>query len=106
LRDLRGRINPHIQPLGLVLNRTHGQTLTALEQDLWKKLQVHCQDQWGAPVYACATHIRQTTEVRDSESQFIPPGRSSELSGYFQKLVLEIEERLPRECRRTATAPV
>jgi cellulose biosynthesis protein BcsQ len=106
LRDLSGRINPNIQPLGVILNRTHGHNLTALEQDMWRKLQVHCQDQWGAPVYACQTHIRQTTEVRDSESQFIVPGPASELHDYFQRLVLEIEERLPRECRRAANAHV
>jgi cellulose biosynthesis protein BcsQ len=106
LRELGARINPQIQPLGLILNRTHGHGLTTLERDLWKQLQGHCQDQWGAPVYACETHIRQTTEVRDSESQFILPGKSTELADYFQKLVLEIEERLPRECRRTATASV
>jgi cellulose biosynthesis protein BcsQ len=106
LRDLGSRLNPQIQPLGLVLNRTHGPKLTALEQDLWKQMQNQCQDQWGSPVYACRTHIRQTPEVRDSESEFTAPGPASELYDTFQRLVLEIEERLPRECRRAATSPV
>jgi cellulose biosynthesis protein BcsQ len=106
LRDLSARINPQIQPLGLVFNRTHGHNLTAMGQDLWKQVQIHSQDQWGSPVYACRTHIRQTTEVRDTESAFAPPSPGSELYDYFQRLVLEIEERLPRECRRAATAPV
>lgn len=106
LRVLSSRINPLIQLLGMVLNRTYGQNLTALEQDLWKQMQNQCQDVWGSPVYACRTHIRQTTEVRDSESAFVAPAPGSELYDYFQRLVLEIEERLPSECRRAATAPV
>ncbi|MCI0685045.1 MAG: ParA family protein [Gemmataceae bacterium] len=106
LHDLGTRINPNIEPLGMVLNRTHGNNLTAMEQDLWKQLQNQCQDVWGSPVYACRTHIRQTTEVRDAEHQFLAPGPGSELYDYFKRLVLELEERLPRECRRAATAPV
>jgi chromosome partitioning protein len=106
LRALGSRINPTIQPLGMILNRTHGHNLTGMEQDSWKQMQNQCQDVWGAPVYACRTHIRQTTEVRDSETQFAAPGPGSELYDYFQRLVLELEERLPRECRRAATAPV
>jgi cellulose biosynthesis protein BcsQ len=106
LSNVKDRINPHIQPLGLLLNRTYGHKLTALEQELWGQLQDHCQDEWGAPVFAFETHIRQTPEVRDSETQAIAPGRSSELATYFQKLAVEIEERLPRECRRSADASV
>lgn len=106
LRALGARINPTIHPLGIILNRTYGQNLTAMEQDSWKQLQNQCQDVWGSPVYACRTHIRQTTEVRDAESQFVAPGPGSDLYDYFKRLVLELEERLPRECRRTATAPV
>ena len=106
LRDLSSRINPLIQPLGLVLNRTHGSNLTALEQDLWKQVQIHAQDQWGSPVYACRTHVRQSTEVRTGESEFTAPEPGSELHGTFKRLVLELEERLPRDCRRIATASV
>ena len=75
LRDLRGRISPQIQPLGLVLNRTHGHTLTALEQDLWKKLQVHCQDQWGSPTPARPTSGRRprcATANRSSSHPAVP----------------------------------
>lgn len=106
LGDLGSRINPHIQPLGLVLNRTHGHNLTSIEQDDWKQLQNQCQDVWRSPVYACRTHIRQTKEVRDNENEFVAPGPGTELYDYFKRLVLELEERLPRECRRAATAPV
>jgi chromosome partitioning protein len=106
LRELRTRINPDIQPLGMILNRTYGQTLTAVEQDDWRQLQHQCQDRWGSPVYACRTHVRRTNEVRDAESAFAAPAPQSELYDTFKRLVLEIEERLPRECRRAATAPV
>lgn len=106
LRDLSSRINPNIEPLGLIMNRTHGHSLTGLETDYWTQVQVHSQDQWGTPVYACRTHIRQTTEVRDAETLFTAPEAGSELHDTFQRLVLEIEERIPRECRRTATASV
>ena len=49
---------------------------------------------------------RQTTEIRDSETEFSPPSPGTELQSAFSRLVAELEERLPRDCRRTAIVPL
>jgi chromosome partitioning protein len=106
LRSLHRVINPDLQVMGAVLNRTHSAQLTTREQDLWRNMLEQAQTQWGLPIYAFETTIRQTTEVRDSETEFSAPAPGSELYSVFSRLTAELEERLPRECRRTAAAPL
>jgi cellulose biosynthesis protein BcsQ len=103
LKRLCGVINPDLQIVGVLLNRTRGHQLTAWEEDLWRDLQERSKDQWKLPVHAFQTFIRQTNEVRDSENEFLPPVPGSELHTLFNKLVAELEARLPRDCCRTAT---
>jgi chromosome partitioning protein len=99
-------VNPHLQVAGIVLNRTQRSQLTAHEADMWDQILVRAKDRMGTPVYGFQTRIRQSTEVRqlESESTFLEPG--TELFATFRKLAEELEERLPRECRRLADAPV
>jgi cellulose biosynthesis protein BcsQ len=106
LQSLHQVINPQLQLMGVMLNRSYGATLTAWEQDLWGEMLEHGKDRWTLPVPAFKTFIRQTTEVRDGEAEFCPPVPGSELHAMFSRLVAEVEERLPGDCRRTATAPV
>jgi chromosome partitioning protein len=105
LKGLHRIINPELQVMGALLNRTHAAQMTAMESDLWRDMLEQAQTQWGLPVHAFGTTIRQTTEVRDSETEFSPPEPGSELHGVFSRITAELEERLPRECRRTAAAP-
>jgi chromosome partitioning protein len=102
LKRLHGVINPDLQVAGLLLNRTYGAQLTAWERDLWSDVRERAKDRWKLPVHAFETVVRQTTEVRDSETEFTPPPLGSELHGLFARLAAELEERLPRDCRRTA----
>jgi hypothetical protein len=106
LQSLHEIINPQLQVMGLLLNRTHAATLTAWEQDLWTEMLDHARDRWRLPVYAFETSIRQTTEVRDSETEFSAPLAGSELSTLFSRLLAEVEERLPGDCRRTQIVAV
>jgi cellulose biosynthesis protein BcsQ len=106
LKRLHEVVNPELQVAGLVLNRTHGANLTAWERDLWSDVLERGKDQWKLPVHAFATTVRQTTEVRDVETEFSPPAPGSELHSLFSRLAAELEERLPRDCRRTTVAPV
>ena len=106
MQSLHRVINPELQVMGAVLNRTRAASLTAWEQDLWKDMLEHGQDLWKLPVHAFETFIRQTTEVRDSETEFSPPTPGSELHTVFSRLAAEVEARLPGDCRRTAVAPV
>jgi cellulose biosynthesis protein BcsQ len=105
LKRLCGVINPDLQIAGMLLNRTRGAQLTAWEEDLWQDLQERSKDQWKLPVHAFQTFIRQTTEVRDRETDFSPPAPGSELHSLFSKLVAELEARFPRDCCRIAAAP-
>jgi chromosome partitioning protein len=106
LQSLHQVINPAIQVMGLLLNRTRGATLTAWEQDLWQGMLVNGQDRWRLPVHAFSTFIRHTTEVRDSETEFSPPVPGSELFDLFSRLAAEVEARVPGDCRRTTAAAV
>jgi cellulose biosynthesis protein BcsQ len=106
VQSLHRVINPELQVIGAVLNRTHGSNLTAWEQDLWRDMLEKAQDRWRLPVHAFKTFVRQSTEVRDSETEFSPPVPGSELHGVFSRLAGEVEARLPGDCRRIASAPV
>jgi cellulose biosynthesis protein BcsQ len=106
LKGLCRVINPELQVVGVLLNRTWGAQLTAWEQDLWRDVLDKGKDQWKLPVPAFETFIRQNTEVRDSENEFTPPAPGSELHTLFSRLVAELEARLPRDCCRTAIAPI
>jgi cellulose biosynthesis protein BcsQ len=102
LQRLGGRINPSLQVAGLVFNRTHGSQLTMREQDLWTSLLTQSQDQLGQPVHGFETNIRQMKEVSDHEAAFRSPEPGTELFETFKHFAIELEERLPRECRRTS----
>jgi chromosome partitioning protein len=103
LHGLHQIINPELQVLGVLLNRTHAASLTAKEQDLWGEMLEHGKDRWRLPVHAFETSIRQTTEVRDHETEFNEPVPGSELHTLFLRLAAEVEERIPGDCRRTAS---
>jgi cellulose biosynthesis protein BcsQ len=106
LQGLHQVINPSLQVMGALLNRTRGASLTAWEQDLWHDMLEQGQDRWRLPVHAFGTFIRQTTEVREHEAEYTPPAPGSELGELFARLAAEVEARLPGDCRRTAAAPV
>jgi len=106
LKSLCAVINPELRVVGVLLNRTYGSQLTAWEKDLWQHMLEEAKDQWKLPVPAFETFIRQTNEVRDSENEFCPPAPGSELHGLFSHLVAELEERIPRDCRRATAAPL
>jgi cellulose biosynthesis protein BcsQ len=106
LQTLHRVINPQLQVMGTVLNRTHAANLMSWEQDLWREMLERGQDRWKLPVHAFGAFVRQTTEVRDSETEFCPPAPGSELYTVFSRLAAEVEARLPGDCRRIAAAPV
>ncbi len=100
LERLKPFINPSIQVLGALLNRTYGTQLSLWERDLWNTTLTQCQNVWKLPIYSFLTSVRQTTEVRDLENEFTRPEPGSELHGVFSKIVDELESRLPNDCRR------
>jgi cellulose biosynthesis protein BcsQ len=105
LKTLCPVVNPDLQVAGIVLNRTHRDTSTVREQDLWYDMLERSKDQWKLPVHRFETSIRQSTEVRDNETEFVAPTPGSELHRTFSRLMAELEERLPRDCRRSAAVP-
>ncbi|MBI3822473.1 MAG: AAA family ATPase [Planctomycetes bacterium] len=105
IRRFHVHVNPHLQVAGILLNRTLRAQLTAPESTIWEQVLAQAKDRMGAPVYGFHTKIRQNPEVRqlESESTFLEPG--TELFNTFRKLSEELEERMPRECRRLANSP-
>jgi cellulose biosynthesis protein BcsQ len=99
LQSLHRVINPHLQVMGVLLNRTRSASLSSWEQDLWGAMLEQGQDRWKLPVHAFDTFIRQTTAIRDIETEFSPPAPGSELFDVFSRLSGEVEARfgLPQE---------
>ena len=100
LEQLKPVINPNLQVLGALLNRTHGTQPTQWEGDLWRTTLTQSQNVWKLPIYDFQTSIRQTNVVRDLENEFARPEPGSELHGVFSRIVDELEARLPNDCRR------
>ena len=100
LQLLKPIINPNVQVLGALLNRTHGSQPSQWERDLWSTALTQSQNVWQLPIYSFQTSVRQTTEVRNLENEFARPEPGSELHGVFSKIVDELETRLPNDCRR------
>ena len=106
LQSLHRVINPQLQLMGVLMNRTHASSLTAWEQDLWTQMLEVGQDRWKLPVPAFHTFIRRTKAVQEVEDEFRSPEPGSELHGLFHRLASEVEERLPGDCRRTPVAAI
>ena len=106
LEQLKPVINPNVQVLGALLNRTYGAQPTQWERDLWNATLEQCHNIWKSPIYSFQTSVRQTTAVRDLENDFARPEPGSELHGVFSRIVDELEARLPNDCRRVPTSPV
>jgi cellulose biosynthesis protein BcsQ len=100
LEQLKPFINPNIQVLGALLNRTRGAQPSLWERDLWSTTLTQCQNVWKLPIYSFQTFVQQTTEVRDQENEFAQPDPGSVLHAVFSKIVDELEARLPNDCRR------
>jgi chromosome partitioning protein len=106
LEVLKPVINPNVQVVGALLNRTHGAQPTQWERDLWNTTLTQCQNVWKLPIYSFETSVRQMNAVRDLENEFARPEPGSELHAVFSKIVDELEARLPNDCRRVPTSPV
>ena len=108
IKKFNNQVNPHLQILGTVANRTWGSQFTESEETLWNMMLNQAKDQLGSPLHAFETLIRNSKEVRESEdvedAAFAPPIPGSLLFDTFRKLATEVEERLPLECRRAPAA--
>jgi len=97
-------INPRLQVLGLVANRTYREDMTNKERSDWNQLAAWCKDANGQEVTRFATCIPEIKEVRDSEREFLTDGVGGKVEQYFGLLAAEIEGELPSECRRVTKA--
>ncbi|MBA4067143.1 MAG: hypothetical protein C0501_26245 [Isosphaera sp.] len=107
LRDERflRYINPKLQVLGLLANRTYRDDLTGDERTDWNHLAAWAKDAYGKDVTRFGTIIPQIKGVQQSETEFSPAGGGGRLEALFAQLAAEVEKELPSECRRTAKTP-
>jgi cellulose biosynthesis protein BcsQ len=103
LKDFRENINPHLNVLGIVANRTHRSELTIDEQNRLAGLRGQCKDIWGFEVPLLDTFLRQNVEVRMAEDEHRPLGSGDEMYGTFADLAHEVASRLPMFCRPSET---
>jgi cellulose biosynthesis protein BcsQ len=106
LKELHSTINPALQVMGLVANRTRGgEERNSVEQTLWNALTRHAQDELGLEVYSFRQPVPDRAQIRDAEDSFAPPPEGSDVFNAFVALAEEFEGRLPSECRRPAAVP-
>lgn len=98
-------INPKLQVLGLVANRTYPAGMTSAERDDWDQLAGWCRDAYGQEVTRFATTIPDIRDVRHSETEFTAHPTGTRLETLFGQLAADVEKELPSECRRSAKAP-
>lgn len=97
-------VNHDLKVLGVLANCTfRWGSFTNLESSDWEQLRVWCRDAMGGQdVRLFESLIADTREMREYEAAFAMPGLASRVAQAFSALTDEIEEALPRECRRTA----
>jgi cellulose biosynthesis protein BcsQ len=108
LREERFRknVNPDLKVLGLVANRTWGDTLTANEELLWSNMQKWAGDAWTEAVPTCKTLVPRNQSIPECEQAgALIEAADGRLRGVFDRLASEVEERLPHECRRPTEVP-
>lgn len=100
-------VNPHLRVLGVVLNQTHQwKGLTQRELQHVTSLRRWCQDAMGGQeLRFFAQHIARDRQVRECENEFQMLAPGSRLALAFDQIAQEIEEVLPRDCRRTPQNP-
>jgi cellulose biosynthesis protein BcsQ len=101
LKDVRENINPPLNILGVVVNRTHRSELTADETNRLSLLRVQCQDIWGSAVPQFETFIRQNVQLRVAEDEHRPLRSDEDMYQAFVDLAKEVQLRLPTFCIRT-----
>ena len=91
-------VNPDLNVLGVVTNRTQEKDLTPKEQDLLRDLPQKCYDILKQDVYQFDTHVPQRTYLRDHEDAFEAP-TDTPVGTVFEALAEEFVKRLPNTCR-------
>lgn len=98
LKSFRENINPELNVLGVVANRTLRAEMTTDEANRWRELRDQCLDQWGESVHLFDTIVRQNTEIRQVEDDRRTLGPEDEMYPVFRRLAEEVEGRLPGSC--------
>lgn len=99
LREFRENINPGLNILGVIANRTYRADLTLEEENRLAALRTDARDIWGQEVPLFETFIRQGLEVRAAEDENRPLTENDELFSVFVDLANEMRSRLPTFCR-------
>lgn len=88
-------VNPHLKPLGVIVNRTETKALTPNEQLLLMNLPGECLKVYGAPVDQFDTVVAQRVAVRNAEDYFEAPDDKHSLRVTFEALAEEFVKRVP-----------
>ena len=100
----RKYINCDLKILGVVANRTYRENLTLAETEAWNQLGSRCRDASGEEVRRFETTIPISNEARESNDLLEDKPPNSKAALTFAALADEIEQELPRECRRHTAA--
>lgn len=97
-------VNHDLKVLGVLANCTfRWGSFTNQEASEWDQLRGWCRDAMGGQdVRQFETLIADTRDMREYEGAFAMPDPASRVAQAFASLTDEIEEALPRECRRSA----
>ena len=87
-------VNPELNVLGVVINRTAGRDLSPREKDLFVNLPDQCQAVFGTTVDRFDTIIQQRVAIQDTEGEFKAPDDGHPLRQTFEELAEEFIKRI------------
>lgn len=97
LKEIKEEVNPHLDVLGLVANRTQKAKVSDPERDVLDAKEKACHGVWGTAVSYFDTSVPQRAKVRDAEDEF-PPEDDDDLMPRLLQLAAEIEGRMSPHC--------
>jgi chromosome partitioning protein len=87
------KVNPAIELLGIIANRTNRAPLGAAEQNIWADLKNNCADIWPN-VKMCQTTIPLNVSIRNAEEESRPLATGDNTFPVFVKLASELKQQI------------
>jgi cellulose biosynthesis protein BcsQ len=98
LKEMKEELNPFLDVLGVIVNRTQQAELGAQERDIVFGTSTACHGQWGKAIKFFPTSIPDRTQVRDAEEDFPPRDHGNKLVLRLCQLADEVVKEMSPLC--------
>ena len=94
-------VNPNLNLLGLLANRTYHSGLTQNDQREWEQLLEQIKNIFAVLLHQFETEIPQLKGIQEGDTITATSKLSGEIEKIYGRLADELEKVLPHDCRRT-----